>query len=275
MHIKETIKKVVLASKEKEIIPIQHPVNSNHILDEKVALITGGTGGIGSAIAKSLYENGCSIIIGGTNKKKLDVIPEEVNINKWRTIEYDYFDIDSFATKIEYAASFFNGIDILICSAGVHTEDVDFWTVKKEEFSRVIDINLKGTFFSCLEFAKYLKKLNRKGHILIISSSRGSEPAWSPYGVSKWGLKGITEGFAKMLLPYGITVNSIAPGPTATELLGYNEGANIFTRENKAGRLIMPDEVATLATYLVSDASNMLTGETINISAGRGVFDIR
>ena len=114
-----------------------------------------------------------------------------------------------------------------------------------------------------------------KGTILLISSSRGSEPAWSPYGVSKWGLKGLTLGLAEILQPYGINVNAIAPGSTATKLIGVAEGDNIYSSENGAKRLIMPDEVASLVRVLVSDAGKMITGETIHISAGRGLFDIR
>ena len=114
-----------------------------------------------------------------------------------------------------------------------------------------------------------------KGSILLVSSSRGSEPAFSPYGISKWGLKGLTEGLGKMLIPYGINVNAIAPGSTATGLIGFQEGDSITSNENGMNRLIMPDEVATLAKLLVSDTGKMIDGEVIHISGGRGTFDIR
>ena len=114
-----------------------------------------------------------------------------------------------------------------------------------------------------------------KGHILLISSSRGSEPAYSPYGLSKWGLNGLTQGLAKLLLPHGIIVNAIAPGSTATPLLGIKEGDNLYCDENGMERYIVPDEVAAYARMLVSDMGNVVIGETIHVSAGRGVFDIR
>lgn len=144
-----------------------------------------------------------------------------------------------------------------------------------EEYDRVMDINLKGTFFACQAVGKYMMLNNIKGHILLISSSRGSEPAWSPYGISKWGMKGLTKGLAKMLIPHGIVVNTIAPGSTATELIGVKEGDSIYSTENEESRYIVPDEVGMLAKLLVSDAGNMIVGETIHISGGRGVFDIR
>lgn len=120
-----------------------------------------------------------------------------------------------------------------------------------------------------------MEKSNIRGSILIISSSRGSEPAWSPYGISKWGLKGLTKGLAKIFVPFGINVNSIVPGSTATELIGIKTGENIFSEENDMNRLIMPDEIATLAKLLVSDAGKMINGEIIHIAVGRGSFDIQ
>ncbi len=275
MGLKKLAKKAIRASKKKEVVPIIRQVDNERMFEGKTALISGCTGGIGLSICKELVEKGCNVIAGGTNQNKLNAIGKQYAKENVKTIIFDYNKPERFEDIINEGASFFDGIDILICSAGVHTENVNFWDITSEEYSRVVDINLKGTYFSCLEFAKYLRKNKRKGHILLISSSRGSEPAWSPYGVSKWGLKGITEGFAKVLLPYGITVNAIAPGSTATDLIGYKEGDSIFSFENNASRLIMPEEVASLAAYLVSDSANMITGETVHISAGRGVFDIR
>ena len=275
MGLKKLIKSAIRVSKEKEVVPIVRQIEANKMFEGKTALISGATGGIGLAICEELLDKGCKIIAGGTNKTKLAALEDRYSQDVLRTVVFDYNDPNSFRSVINEALQIFSGLDILICSAGVHTENVNLWDITSEEYSRVLDINLKGTYFSCLEFAKYMRDNRRKGHILIISSSRGSEPAWSPYGVSKWGLKGITEGFAKVLLPYGVTVNAIAPGSTATELIGYKEGDSIFSFENSASRLIMPEEVASLAAYLVSESANMITGETIHISAGRGLFDIR
>lgn len=158
---------------------------------------------------------------------------------------------------------------------GVHTENANYWSMSTEEFERVMKINLEGTFFACQEIARHMIDNSIKGKILLISSSRGSEPAWSPYGISKWGLKGLTEGLAKMLLPKGIIVNSIAPGTTATELINYKDGDSIYANDNTANRMIMPEEIAALAKYLVSERCQMISGQTIYISAGRGIFDIR
>ena len=269
LGLKSKLKKVL---SHKEYMPIVHPVSRVNEFNGKVALISGGSGGIGLSIAKSLKESGCDVVVAGTNENKLARIKNELGID---TIVMDYSKTDSFDYTIRKVVENHKKIDIFISSAGVHTENADFWSMNASEFDRVMDINLKGVFFACQSVGKYMKDRKVKGSILLVSSSRGSEPAWSPYGISKWGLKGLTEGLGQMLIPYGINVNAIAPGSTATGLIGIKKGDSITSDENGMNRLIMPDEVATLAKLLVSDAGKMIDGEVVHISAGRGIFDIR
>lgn len=274
MSVKLILKKLIRMLKRERMIPIEHPIPEKTLFENKVALIAGGTGGIGLSIAKSLLESGCKIIVAGTDNNKLNDIKEKFGCDI-ATIKINYVFPENFEEVISEAVNIYGKIDIFISSVGVHTENVNFWDIKPNEFDRVMNINLKGTFFICQTIGKYMRNNNIKGRILLISSSRGSEPAWSPYGISKWGMKGLTEGLAQTFLPYGIIVNTIAPGSTATNLIGVKEGESIESKENRVGRLIMPDEVASLAKFLVSDTSNMIVGETIHISGGRGVFDIR
>lgn len=269
MGIKSKIKKLFV---KKEYIPISHPVSTETEFKGKVALISGGTGGIGLSIAKSLQESGCTVIIAGTNYQKLENIKKDTGLE---IIVMDYTKPESFKKVINDVVNINGKIDIFINSVGVHTENVDFWTMYPDEFDRIMSINLKGAFFACQSIGKYMVDNNIHGSILLVSSSRGSEPAWSPYGISKWGLKGLVEGVARIFSPYKINVNSIAPGSTATSLIGVKEGDSITSDENCMKRLIMPDEVANLAKLLVSDAGKMINGETVHISAGRGTFDIR
>ena len=272
MGIKSAIKKCIALMKRKEIVPIvQTPTNENEFAG-KVALISGGTGGIGLAIAKSLQKSGCTVVIAGTNERKLHELKEETYMD---TIMMDYAKLDSFESIINEVVHEHGKLDIFVSSAGVHTENVEFWTMTPEEYDRVMNINLKGTFFICQTIGKYMRDNKIQGSILLISSSRGSEPAWSPYGLSKWGMKGLVQGLAKMFIPYGINVNAIAPGSTATSLIGVKDGDSIYTRENGTYRYIMPEEVASLSKLLVSDVGYMINGEIIHIAAGRGTFDIR
>ena len=269
MDIKNRIKKFFL---KKELVPIIYQIEKEKIFENKVALISGGTGGIGLSIAKKLNEVGCKIIITGTNEERIKKIKKEYG---FEAIVMNYSNVERFEDIIKEIVEKYGKIDIFINSVGVHTENVDFWTMNSDEYDRVININLKGTFFACQKIGKYMKDNEIKGSILLVSSSRGSEPAWSPYGISKWGVNGLTKGLAQLLTPYGINVNAIAPGVTATELIGIKNGDSINTCENKMNRLIMPEEVAELSKFLVSESGKMISGEIIHISAGRGTFDIR
>lgn len=262
--------------KYKRVIPILHPICSEMILKDKVALITGGSGGIGFAIAKSFIESGCKVIIAGTNEDKLKQCRNKLGDNA-KSIILKLNDVSIIPSKIQEAIKLFGKIDILVNCAGIHSTKMinDFLDVTEEEYDSIMEINLKGTFFVCQAIGNYMIKNNIKGHILNISSSTGNEPAWTPYRLSKWGMKALTLGVADKLLPYGIIVNGIAPGSTATNMLGIKEGDSIYTEDNRVGRYIMPDEVATYAKMLVSDLGNMIVGDTLYISGGRGIIDIR
>lgn len=177
-----------------------------------------------------------------------------------------------FKTNLEEAVNLFGKINILVNSAGIHSTNPiqDYFSFSEEEYDKILEINLKGIFFFTREVANYMIKNKIKGHILNISSSTALEPAWSPYRLSKWALNGFTKGLADRLLEYGIIVNGIAPGSTATRLLNYEEGQSIMTKDNPANRYIMPEEVAEYAKMLVSELGDMIIGETILISGGRG-----
>lgn len=269
------VKKMLSLLKTKNIVTIQQMVDEKKILNGKTAVVVGGTGGIGHAIAKVFLESGCKVIITGTNQKKMTETLEKFKEANVKGMILDLGKPESFNDKVKEAVSIFGKVDILVNSGGVHSENIDFWKMSEAEYDRIMDINLKGAFFLCQAFGSYMKDNAIKGHILLISSSRGAEPAYSPYGLSKWGLNGMTQGLAKLFLTHGIIVNAIAPGSTATPLLGIKEGDNLYCDENGIERYIVPDEVAEYARMLVSDMGNVVIGETIHVSAGRGVFDIR
>ena len=121
--------------------------------------------------------------------------------------------------------------------------------------------------------AKYMVRNKIKGHILNISSSSALRPAWSPYNISKWGVDGFTRGLADELIKYGIIVNAIGPGPTATPMLvnDTSEGG-LYHPTNPSGRFLLPSEVAHLAVFMVSDYGNMIVGDTYYITGGAGTI---
>ena len=279
-EVKKKIKHILQAGisilKTKKMVPIIEITDSEKILNGKVALITGGTGGIGVAIAKNFIQSGCKVILAGRNEKKLKEYCKQLG-EESKYITLNLLEISSFENKINEAIKIFGKIDILVNSAGIHIarSDMDFINVTEKEYDDILNLNLKGTYFFTQVVAKYMIKNKIKGHILIISSQSALEPAWSPYRLSKWGAKGLTEGIAKKLIEYGIVVNSIAPGPTATAMQSYEEGDSIYTSQNPIERYTMPNEVAEYAKILVTNLGNTVIGDTIYMSGGRGIIEKR
>ena len=120
--------------------------------------------------------------------------------------------------------------------------------------------------------AEYMKENSIKGNILNIGSSSSLRPATSAYTITKWGIRGMTKGLAKILSPYGITVNAIAPGPTATPMLMSNGiKDDISFPTNPLGRFIMPGEIANMAVFLVSNMGRSIIGDMVFMTGGSGV----
>ena len=274
--IKTAAKNALKSMRTKELLPVQKVTDPGRALDDKVAFIAGGSGGIGMAIAEALLDSGAKVVLGGTRFEKLEACREKLGHGgDVACVVMDAADVGAADSVVDKANAAFGKIDIFVESSGVHTENVDFWTMTPEEYDRVMSVNLRGAFFLARSVARRMMDSGQGGHILLVNSSRGFEPAWSPYGISKWGLRGLTQGLAQTLLPYGIIVNGIAPGSTATPLIGVGEGESIASEENGVGRLATPGEIAAWARMLVSPGGAMVVGETILVSGGRGGIDIR
>lgn len=273
--IKSFLSWYIKETNHKEIHPIVPSVNIPNLLEGKVAMILGGQGGIGKAIVETFVKSGCKVIVVSRKAKSFDEKDLLYGNSNISFLNFDLEKIQGFNDVLNHAIRIYGKIDILVNTAGTHTANVDFWTVSEKEYDRVLNINLKGCYFVSRSVGKYMKENGIKGHILNVSSSTGGEPSWSPYRISKRGLEGITKGMAMIMQPYGIVVNGIAPGEVATNLVGWHEGDSIDTEHNHFGRMVMPQEVANLALFLVSDMGNMIVGDMIYMSGGRGVFDIR
>lgn len=271
--IKNAVHTLIQMSKEEKIQPIIVPVEKEKLLNGKVALITGGTSGIGLAIAQAFQNAGAKVIIAGTNQVKL-----EAALEKWGGVKgllIDVRDTEHLPDKVKEAEALFeeNKIDILVNSAGVVVKH-DFWGIDEKEYDEIMETNAKGTFFMSQAVGKAMIEKQVKGHILNVTSSSALRPAWTPYQMSKWAVRGLTLGLADTLLPYGIVVNAIAPGPTATPMLGKTEGSSISEPNNPSKRYAMPEEIASMAVYMVSDAGRMIVGDTVYMTGGSGTITL-
>lgn len=249
----------------------------NKMLDGRVALITGGTSGIGKAIAETFLKSGATVIITGRDESKINNVLNEIK-NQNVLYEQKVFGVQlnniqpsSFGHKLEEIIKLISPakIDILVNNAGIGGGDISNTT--EEEFDQVIKTNLNGTFFLSKIVSKYMIKNSIKGNILNIASSSSLRPAASAYTFSKWGIRGFTLGLAKTLAPFDITVNGLAPGPTATPML-HCDGHDISFEKNPMRRFAMPEEIANMAAVLVSDMGRMIIGDIVYMTGGAGVI---
>ena len=253
----------------KKITALEVPVLEGNLLHQKKAVIMGGSGGIGSAIASAFARNGCRVVIVGTNETAMQRICQEIGKEKAGYIVCDIRKTIEISDVIHKAAAMLGEIDIFVHCAGVHCHD-KFGQISEETWDRVMDVNLKSMYFSCQSVANYMIQNHIKGHILTIGSASSAKPGWTPYEISKNGVKALTVGFADKLIPYGIVVNGLAPGPVATPMLGKDACDDLAWEGNPTGRMSTPAEIANWAVFMTSDMGNMIVGDTFFVSGGSG-----
>lgn len=273
MKIVKYIKEGLNLVRTREIKPIIITKDNSELLAGKVALITGGSSGIGLEIAKKFLSCGCKVIIGGTNEEKMKKICKEIDNENLKYIVLNVINIKEIPNKIAKVVDMFEDkrIDILVNSAGVVSKS-NFFDMTEEEYDKIMDTNAKGTFFMSKYVGKYMIDNKIKGHILNLSSSSSLRPAWTPYQISKWAVKGLTLGLADIFIKYGIVVNAIAPGPTATPMLNKKDGDSIEIPDNPSGRYAMPVEIANLAVFMASSMGDLIVGDTFYITGGSGTI---
>lgn len=250
--------------------------NKDDRFSNDLAFISGGSSGIGYEIAKQLLAGGAKVIITARSESKIANAISNLNNDNAKGIVLDVRDISSFFETIDNAASLFptiNGINMFINSAGVFASS-SFIDTTEKQYDEIIEVNLKGMYFLCQAAAKHMINRNIEGHILNISSSSALRNAKSPYEISKWGVKGLTLGAAEELIPYGIVVNAIAPGPTATPMLGIDSADSLTNHLNPSKRYALPSEIASLALCLLKGSGDLVVGDTIYATGGAGTICI-
>jgi len=277
-YLSRGLKFIVKGVPEVKTYPKVSTLAPSELLKGRVALITGGTSGIGFEIAKAFVEAGATVVITGRTKeriKKACTSIDEAVSNKGRIygMEMDNKNVSLFQSKFKEALNVLNGlkIDILVNNAGQRGGYISNAT--ESEYDDIMDTNAKGTFFLTQLVAKYMINEGIKGNILNISSASSLRPAISAYHMSKWAIRGLTMGLARSLAPHGIVVNAIAPGPTATPMLmNENNDGNMVHARNLLGRYALPQEIGNMAVILASDMSRTVIGDTLFMSGGGGII---
>ncbi len=256
-------------------VPVYVPVLKNDLLSGRKALITGGTGGIGYAIAKAFLECGAIVCITGRSEERVNcairLLQEDFTIvgdvkRRIYGIAMDNLDVMAFPEKVKTVCEMMQGLDILVNNAGVVGSDGS-----ESSYDLVLATNTKAPYFLSNIIAKDWISKGIKGNILNVCSSSSLRPGQNPYIISKWGLRSITLGLARSFAAKGIVVNGIAPGPTDTESMRKLSGIGIDWTKNPTGRLVTKQEIANLAVVLVSDLSRMVIGDILYVSGGAGV----
>ena len=241
-------------------------VNYNHILKGKKIIITGGSDGIGLAMAKKFIKEGAEVLITGRNSKKLLDAKQTIRSEKLHTMVWDISDINTLSEHIKQAISTLGGLHAFINNAAFlsHRKDT------MEFYDATMTTNVKSVYLVCDTIAKYYVNVNGElgGKILNISSINAFQNSTHPYYISKSALNAITRGFAKEYANKNVIVNAIAPGYCASSINYVDTERNAYCDVSKNRRITTPEEIAEIACFLLSDVANGIIGQTIVCDGG-------
>lgn len=246
------------------------------MLENKVAIVTGASRGIGKAIAITLANYGAKVIVNYCgSKEKAEQVVEEIKENGGTALAYqaDVADMEAVKAMFSDVVKEYGSVDILVNNAGI-TRDNLILKMTEEEFETVIDTNLKGVF-NCLKHGSRLMLKQKSGRIINISSISGviGNPGQVNYSAAKAGVIGMTKSLAKELGSRGITVNAIAPGYINTDMTAVlkDELKEKVTELIPLKRLGEVMDIAETVAFIASDKASYITGQTIQVDGGLGI----
>lgn len=237
------------------------------LLKGKRIVITGGTGGIGKAMAKRFLAEGARVLITGRKPETLSQVSSDLDCE---SLLLDVTKVDSFQSFIDEVIDKLGGIDCLVNNAGISLHE-SFQEVTPKGFDQQVATNFKGPFFLSQVALSYMEQHGIKGHVLFVSSETGDTADIRPYGLTKAAVNSLVKGLAYLYAKKGIRVNAIAPGVTASGMTGFNADENLNSSFNPIGRIYLPEEMAEVATFLLSDVSYCISGEIITCNNGKTI----
>lgn len=245
-------------------------------LQDKVALVTGSSQGIGRAIAVRFAREGAAVVINynrGAKGAEEALAEVEAVGGRGLIVQADLGQVEDIRRLVNTAVKHFGRLDILVNNAGLETH-APFWEVEEADYDKVLNVNLKGVFFATQAFVQQLLPQQRRGKVVNVSSVHEELPFpnFTAYCVSKGGVKMLMRNLGVELGPLGININNIAPGaietPINTKLLNDPTKLNALLGQIPLGRLGQPHDVASLAVFLASEESNYVTGSTFYVDGG-------
>lgn len=245
----------------------------NERLNGKNILITGGNKGIGLALAKKFIEEGANVLIAGRNEELLKKSSIDIGC---RYMILDVSDDQQIEKAIDNAVKLLGRIDVLVNNAGISLHEGSIKNVSFSQFDSQFDVNLRGGYFLSKNFIRYCNQTGQvNSSILFVSSECGQWVSDIPYGLTKVAINSLTQGLSRLVLREGIRVNAIAPGVTATSLVGMSGDSNLFADWQANNRIYLPEEVAEVACFLISDVSKCISGQIIYCNEGKSINSFR
>ena len=242
-------------------------------LNDKTALITGASGGIGAEIAKSLHAQGATVVLHGTRQAKLEELANELG-SRAHVVTANLSNDDEVEALFAKASKFTGAVNILVNNAGI-TRDNLAMRMKDDEWNDVISVNMTATMRLCRSALRSMMKA-RWGRIISVSSIVGvtGNAGQTNYAASKAGMIGFSKSLAAEVASRGITVNVVAPGfieTPMTDVLADDQKANLL-RNVPAGRLGQGAEIAAAVSYLASEEAGYTTGATLHVNGGMAMI---
>jgi NAD(P)-dependent dehydrogenase (short-subunit alcohol dehydrogenase family) len=241
--------------------------------ESKVVFITGGTKGLGKAMAQAFLAEGASVAVNSRSKEAVDRFAEELKGQQVLAFDTDIADQEAMEAMASKVYETLGKVDILINNAGIVNPLVPSEKIKKDDFDRVIDINLKGTFYATQAFGKRMVQQG-SGRIVSIASQVAlfGEKGFLPYAIAKSGLMMMTRQLAFEWSRHGVTLCAVAPGFIKG---GMNEGlikkevfVNYLSGRTPMGRMGTVEELVSTILFLASDDARYINGETIVMDGG-------
>ena len=243
-------------------------------LKNKTAVITGGAQGFGLDIAKKFLSSGAKVFIWDIDENELIKATKEINNSN---LEYDLVDVSNFK-QIENTVNKIitnNKIDILINNAGITGPTTELWNYNNDDWNKIIEINLHGTFYCCKTIVPYMlkQKYGRIVNIASVSGKDGNANA-SAYSSAKAGVIGLTKSLGKELAAYNIAVNAVTPAGAKTRILNQMSKEHVQRMLSKVprGRFLEVDELSSLICWLSSEENSFSTAAVFDISGGRSTY---
>jgi len=245
-------------------------------LNGRVCIVTGGVSGIGLAVAQRMADSGASISLWDRDAAALEIISGQLSAKaKMHTAQVDISNYAQVQAAAKSTAAHFGKIDALVNSAGVAGANAMVWEYPVDEWLRVHDINIHGTFYTCREVVPHLQK-NGYGRIVNIASIAGKEgnPTASAYSASKAAVIGFTKSLGKELAKQSITVNCVTPAAVKTPIFEQVTQAHIdfMLQKIPMGRFGLVEEIASMVCWLCTEDASFTTGGVFDLSGGRATY---